>query len=79
MSRLLNDPKPFVVSIAWVVESVEKRTRLDEADYTVDLDDMNVAGTNKVCSHRQVFFPGLTMLIYRPAAQIDASEIDFWR
>jgi len=45
--RLLNEPKPFVVGIAWVVESVERRTRLDEADYAVDLEDMNIAGTNK--------------------------------
>ncbi|EGO26520.1 hypothetical protein SERLADRAFT_463683 [Serpula lacrymans var. lacrymans S7.9] len=45
--RLLNDPKPHVVGIAWVVECVEQRSRIDEEKYKVDLDGINVAGTNK--------------------------------
>lgn len=46
--RLLNDPKPLVVGIAWVVECVEQRTRVDEDKFKIDLDLVNVAGTNKV-------------------------------
>jgi hypothetical protein len=46
---LLNDPKPKVVGIAWVVECVEQRQRVDEQKFNVDLDDMSMAGVNKVC------------------------------
>ncbi|KAF9243112.1 hypothetical protein BU15DRAFT_29758, partial [Melanogaster broomeanus] len=46
--RMLNDPKPFVVGIAWVVECVEQRTRVDEERFKVDVDMINVAGGNKV-------------------------------
>ncbi|OBZ69765.1 hypothetical protein A0H81_10562 [Grifola frondosa] len=45
--RLLNEPKPHVVGIAWVVECVEQRARVDEARFIIDLAGMNVAGTNK--------------------------------
>ncbi|KAL6305018.1 hypothetical protein BKA93DRAFT_825347 [Sparassis latifolia] len=45
--RLLNEPKPLVVGIAWVVECVENRARADETRFLVDLDGLNVAGTNK--------------------------------
>lgn len=45
--RLLNDPKPFVIGIAWVVECVEQRSKVDEAKFKVDLEMVNVAGTNK--------------------------------
>ncbi|KAH7926963.1 hypothetical protein BV22DRAFT_1007962 [Leucogyrophana mollusca] len=45
--RLLNDPKPLVVGIAWVVECVEQRVRVDEAKFKIDLELVNVAGTNK--------------------------------
>ena len=46
----MNDPKPLVVGIAWVVECVEQRTRVDETKFLVDLELVNVAGTNKVRS-----------------------------
>ncbi|KAI0752991.1 hypothetical protein C8Q80DRAFT_1096439 [Daedaleopsis nitida] len=46
---LLNDPKPRVVGIAWVVECVEQRTKVDEERFLVNLDNANVAGVNKVC------------------------------
>jgi hypothetical protein len=39
-----------VVGIAWVVECVEQRSRVDEAKFKVDLELVNVAGTNKVGS-----------------------------
>ncbi|KAG9312046.1 hypothetical protein JVU11DRAFT_7325 [Chiua virens] len=42
--RLLDSPKPAVVGIAWVVECVEKRTRLDEEKFKIDVDMINVAG-----------------------------------
>ncbi|KIM75816.1 hypothetical protein PILCRDRAFT_13314 [Piloderma croceum F 1598] len=45
--RLLQDPKPLVVGIGWVVECVEQRARVDEARFNVNLDGANVAGTNK--------------------------------
>ncbi|KAG6861163.1 hypothetical protein C0995_003172 [Termitomyces sp. Mi166 len=45
--RLLRDPKPFVVGIAWVVECVEQRKHIDEAKFLVDLDGINISGTNK--------------------------------
>lgn len=47
-NRSLRDPKPLVVGIAWVVECVEQRRRVDEAKFIVNLDGVNVAGTNKV-------------------------------
>jgi hypothetical protein len=47
-NRLLREPKPLVVGIAWVVECVEQRRRVDEAKFIVNLDGVNVAGTNKV-------------------------------
>ncbi|KAG5640314.1 hypothetical protein DXG03_009255, partial [Asterophora parasitica] len=44
--RLLRDPKPFVVGIAWVVECVEQRKQVDETKFLIDLDRMNVSGMN---------------------------------
>jgi hypothetical protein len=43
-----------VVGIAWVVECVEQRALLNEAPYKVDLDGVNVAGTNKVRRMRDI-------------------------
>ena len=43
---MLNEPKPTVVGIAWVVECVEKRAKVDEEKFKVDVDMINVAGTN---------------------------------
>ncbi|KAG2366738.1 hypothetical protein BDR07DRAFT_1273858 [Suillus spraguei] len=54
--RLLNDPKPLVVGIAWVVECVEQRSRVDEVKFKVDLEMVNIAGTNKVCSVQVVLY-----------------------
>lgn len=48
--RLLDEPRPLVVNISWVVECVEKRERIDESRFSVDLEAINVAGANKVCS-----------------------------
>ncbi|KAH9889544.1 hypothetical protein C8Q73DRAFT_654210 [Cubamyces lactineus] len=46
--RLLKEPRPLVVGIAWVVECAEQRTRVDETKFLVNLDLANVAGVNKV-------------------------------
>ncbi|OJT02222.1 hypothetical protein TRAPUB_7249 [Trametes pubescens] len=45
--RLVKDPKPLVVGIAWVVECVEKRQRVEETRFLVDLAMANVAGVNR--------------------------------
>ncbi|KAA1470641.1 hypothetical protein DENSPDRAFT_710872 [Dentipellis sp. KUC8613] len=45
--RSMPDPKPFVIGIAWVVECVEQRKRVDEERFLVDLEFANVAGANK--------------------------------
>ncbi|KAH9946435.1 hypothetical protein B0H21DRAFT_883686 [Amylocystis lapponica] len=45
--RLLNEPRPLVVGIAWVVECAEQRARVDETRFRINLDGTNVAGANK--------------------------------
>ncbi|KAF5380535.1 hypothetical protein D9615_004724 [Tricholomella constricta] len=40
--RLLRDPKPLVVGIAWVVECVEQRKQVDETKFLIDL-EVNIA------------------------------------
>ncbi|KAL5504576.1 hypothetical protein ACEPAH_7237 [Sanghuangporus vaninii] len=52
--RLLDEPRPKVVGIGWVVECAEKRTRVDESRFQVDLESLNVAGTLK---RRRSFLP----------------------
>jgi hypothetical protein len=46
--RLMREPKPFVVGISWVVECAEQCRRVGEENFLVDLEGLNVAGTNKV-------------------------------
>ncbi|KZT23577.1 hypothetical protein NEOLEDRAFT_1069361 [Neolentinus lepideus HHB14362 ss-1] len=46
--RLLNDPKPHVVGIAWVVECVEQRAKADETRFGVDMDGVGIAVAAKV-------------------------------
>ncbi|KAH9060539.1 hypothetical protein EDB87DRAFT_1726860 [Lactarius vividus] len=45
--RLMRDPKPLVVGISWVVECTEQRKRVEENDFIVDLEGLNIAGNNK--------------------------------
>ena len=40
------NPKPVVVGIAWVVECVEKRAKVDEERFKIDVEVINVAGGN---------------------------------
>ncbi len=47
-NRLLRDPKPLVVGLGWVVQCVEQRKHVDETNFLVDLEGVNVAGINKV-------------------------------
>lgn len=47
--KLYTDPKPFLVGIAWVVECVEKREKVDEGTFIVDESDVgSVVGGAKV-------------------------------
>ncbi|KAG6836562.1 hypothetical protein H0H93_006789 [Arthromyces matolae] len=68
--RLLRDPKPHVVGIAWVVECVEQRKLVDEARFLVDLDGYNVSGTNK---RRRSMLPKLLSEDYE---ERNSSDID---
>ncbi|KAF8967932.1 hypothetical protein BDZ97DRAFT_2073318 [Flammula alnicola] len=52
--RLLRDPKPFVVGIAWVVDCVEQRKLVDETDFLVDLEHTHVAGNHKTQKETKV-------------------------
>lgn len=45
---MMDDPKPFVIGIAWVVECAEQRAKVDETKFQIDLKDVNVAGAVKV-------------------------------
>ncbi|KAI5118962.1 hypothetical protein M0805_009373 [Coniferiporia weirii] len=45
--KLLDEPRPSVVGIGWVVECAEKREQVDVTRFQVDLDNVNVAGTLK--------------------------------
>ncbi|KAH9006605.1 hypothetical protein EDB86DRAFT_2794603 [Lactarius hatsudake] len=45
--RLMREPKPLVVGISWVVECTEQRRRVEENDFIVDLEGLNIAGNNK--------------------------------
>jgi hypothetical protein len=65
--RLLNDPKPVVVGIAWVVECVEQRSRVDEVKFKVDLELVNVSGTNKVGSVWHLYFMFSDVLYFTEA------------
>jgi hypothetical protein len=46
--RQLDDPKPVVVGIGWVVECVERRARVEEKDFMIDIELASIAGSNKV-------------------------------
>ncbi|KAI0090493.1 hypothetical protein BDY19DRAFT_991938 [Irpex rosettiformis] len=45
--RLLNNPKPAVVGIGWVVECVEQRARVEETNFLIDIEHASIAGSNK--------------------------------
>jgi len=44
----MREPKPHVVGISWVVECTEQRRRVEEDNFIVDLEGLNIAGNNKV-------------------------------
>jgi hypothetical protein len=48
LCRLMREPKPLVVGISWVVECAEQCRRVEEDNFLVDLEGLNVAGNNKV-------------------------------
>ncbi|KAG2055689.1 hypothetical protein BDR06DRAFT_933823 [Suillus hirtellus] len=77
--RLLNDPKPLVVGIAWVVECVEQRSRVDEAKFKVDLEMVNVAGTSKkrrsmLPRHMSPAAAGSNFIPANPSSEADDNE-----
>lgn len=41
------ETKPFVVGLQWIVECAEKLQHLDEAQYAISLEGINIAGVNK--------------------------------
>lgn len=67
----MNDPKPHVVGMAWVVACAEAQARVDEAEYLIDLTEVNVAGTNKAV--RPSYFPANRCSPAFPATQINDS------
>ncbi|KAF9012471.1 hypothetical protein BDQ17DRAFT_1343966 [Cyathus striatus] len=69
--RLLRDPKPFVVGIGWVVDCVEQRKRVDESAYLIDLDGVNVVGTNK---RRRSMLPKMFSREFSDAGSSDAER-----
>ncbi|KAF8518021.1 hypothetical protein BU17DRAFT_49342 [Hysterangium stoloniferum] len=46
--KLLPEPRPYVVSIGWVVECVEKRAHVEETRFLVNLNETGVAGDIQV-------------------------------
>ncbi|KAK0486016.1 hypothetical protein IW261DRAFT_1559448 [Armillaria novae-zelandiae] len=41
------ETKPFVVGLQWIVECAEKLQHLDETQYAISLEGINIAGVNK--------------------------------
>lgn len=44
----LDEPKPFLVGIGWVVKCMEKKERVDEKKYLVNVKEAEVVFGNKV-------------------------------
>ena len=78
---MLRDPKPLVVGIAWVVECVEQRKRVDETKFLVDVEDMHYGtGTSKVYISPYVHPPSpCTDLSCPQASTIDATKVNAQR
>lgn len=77
--RQLNDPKPLVVGIAWVVECAEQARRADETKFLVNLEGVNVAGANKVriCplwTHSEL----ITICLAAPSLNAPKTPDRFW-
>ena len=72
---MLRDPKPLVVGIAWVVECVEQRKRVNETKFLVDVEDMQYGtGASKVYLLTQISFLLCTELSCPQASTIDATK-----
>ncbi|KAF6760191.1 hypothetical protein DFP72DRAFT_883485 [Ephemerocybe angulata] len=67
--KLLRDPKPLVVGIAWVVDCVEQLKKVDEAEYLIDLEEVSLL-TNPSKRRRSL----LPKLISRHLEDIDMSD-----
>ena len=55
-----------------MVECVEKRERIDEARFAIDLEAVNVAGTNKVSSHS---YQSIRICYLRSCYLIDVDDL----
>ncbi|PBK58311.1 hypothetical protein ARMSODRAFT_847386, partial [Armillaria solidipes] len=42
------ETKPFVVGLQWIVECAKKLQHLDETQYAINLEGINITGVNKV-------------------------------
>ena len=75
--RMLRDPKPLVVGIAWVVECVEQRKKVDETKFLVDVEDMQYGtGTGKVYHTSLHIFPSLCAdYPFAQASTIDVTKV----
>ena len=74
--RMLRDPKPLVVGIAWVVECVEQRKKVDETKFLVDVEDMRYGtGTSKVYFPLSPFPSPSIDLSCPQAPTIDATKV----
>lgn len=58
-NSLLDNPKPHVVGIAWVVECVEQRARVDETDFLVNIEQASIAGSSTGKRRRSMVPKGL--------------------
>ena len=77
---MLRDPKPLVVGIAWVVECVEQRKRVEETKFLVDVEDMYYStGASKVCPPTHIPFAVYTDLSCLQASTIDATKASVQR
>jgi hypothetical protein len=47
--KLYDDPKPFLVGIAWVVQCAEKLARVDEEGFRVKTDEVSALDLKRVC------------------------------
>ena len=59
-----------------MVECVEKRERIDEARFAIDLEAVNVAGTNKVSSHLYKSIKSVIHVLSAPEVHSAKASLD---
>ena len=68
----MNDPKPLVVGIGWVVACAESKAHVPEQKYLISMEAENIAGTNKVC--HDVAFTACALTAWTPAEKVIPSQ-----